>query len=190
MQNLSKAFSLGWLLIVLVGVGQSVNADPATPDSERIAQHGDWWVVRKPATYVILDTGKRGRYHLCGAAYFRNDGWLEFEAKNEKAWSIYVADMGWSYQGGLSEMTLESGSKTIRFRAAMYGGPMISAMSHYFGGGEPISMQELEALMSQDAPISIVDDRGRTLATFPNNGHDLRRAFADAVACSMKRAPQ
>ena len=174
-------FFLGLLGVVSV-------ADPATPESERVARYGSWSVVKKPATYVIAETGQRGRYYLCSAALFAQNASLEFEAKNDKAWSVYVAAKGWNYRGGVKGLTLKSGSQEISIAQAMYGGPMISATSHVLGGKQ-IGMNVLKALIAQSQPIAIHDSSGRKLVTFPNTGSGLQNAFARVIQCSKSSQP-
>lgn len=181
---------LGQMLLcstLSIGLALPTFSDPATPKSTRIATYGNWAVVQKPATYVIAGTGQTGRYTLCSAAFFASNASLEFEAKNDVAWSVYVAAQGWRYQNTLKSMTIKSGSQEIRIGQAVYGGPMISAASHNLNTGQPISIETLKRLMAQRQPISIHDNRGRKLVSFPNNGEHLEQAFAQAVKCSMSK---
>lgn len=181
-----------WILVLAAGLAASAvgaNADPATRDSERIERFGYWYVVKKPATYVIVGTGQRGRYSLCSALFLGKNASLEFEAKNDKAWSVYVANKSWSYSPGIRRLTLQSGSQKLGIAAALYGGAMISGMSHNLQGGKPIPMKGFLSFISRGEPISFYDDRGRKLVTFPNEGSDLIQAFRQAIKCSLANAP-
>lgn len=174
------------ILTILLGLsGVGALADPATPNSERVAKYGSWSVVQKPATYVIAETGQRGRYYLCSAALFAQNASLEFEAKNDKAWSVYVAAKGWNYRRSVKGLTLKSSSQEISIAQAMYGGPMISATSHYLGSGQQIGMDKLKTLIAQSQPISVHDNSGRKLVTFPNRQNDLAKALDQAIKCTL-----
>ena len=186
--------STGLIAVLLLACGLALHAggalaDPATPRSERVAQYGQWYVVRKPASYVLAETGKRGRYNLCSAMFFGQSASLEFEAKNERAWAIYVAAKGWRYPVARRALSLRSGRQAIRLPRALYGGAMISGMSHDLSAGKPISMRTLQAFMAQGRPIEILDSKGRRLVSFPNSGDELTRAFRQAIACSVRAAP-
>lgn len=181
-----------WGLALAVGLALSpigASADPATHNSERIARFGYWYVVKKPATFVIVGTGQRGRYSLCSAFFLGKNASLEFEAKNDKAWSVYVASKDWKYSFGTGTLTLKSGAQKIQIGSALFGGSMISGMSHNLQGGKPIPMKRFLSFISQGAPISFYDDRGRRLVTFPNEGSDLAQAFREAIKCSLANAP-
>ena len=177
------------LLLAVTVFSAAAGADPATRSSERIERFGYWYVVKKPATYVVAETGQRGRYNLCSAVLFAQGASLEFEAKNDRAWSFYIAKDGWEYSFSRAPLTLKSGSESIRIPAALYGGSMISGMSHDLSAGSPITMDKLRALISEGEPISISDSRGRTIITFPNSGSDLPAAFGSAISCSMANSP-
>jgi hypothetical protein len=164
-------------------------ADPATPRSERVAKYGSWSVVKKPSTYIIAETGQTGRHSLCSAAYFAENASLELQATNDRAWSVYVAAQGWNFSYGLKSLTIKSGAQQIHIPQAVYHGPMISAASHFLGGGKPVSIAALKALIAQGQPISIHDGRGRKLVTFPNDGSDLSAAFNRAIKCSLANQP-
>lgn len=185
MIHLNSFVKSALFLVALTLLSTVAGADPATRNSERVERFGNWYVVRKPATYMIPETGPRGRYFLCSAILFAKGASLEFEAKNDKAWSFYVAKDVWSYSFARGPLTLKSGSKSIRIPAALYGGSMISGMSHELMAGSPIPMDKLRALMSEGKPISISDGTGKTLITFPNSGSDLPKAFDAAINCSM-----
>ncbi len=171
------------ILLGLSGVGAL--ADPATPNSERVARYGSWSVVKKPGTLIDVRTGQRRRYYLCSAALFAKNASLEFEAKNDEAWSVYVAAQGWNYRNSIKGLTLKSGSQEISIAQAMYGGPMISATSHYLGSGQQIGMDKLKTLIAQSQPISVHDNSGRKLVTFPNRQNDLAKALDQAIKCTL-----
>jgi len=190
---MAKLSRLLWGAVLAVGVvviSLGANADPATRDSDRIAKYGYWYVVKKPATYVVAGTGKTGRYALCSAMFFGKNASLEFEAKNSKAWAFYVAYEDWEHPFGNKKLAISSGSQKIQIPSALYGGSMISGMSHNLQAGKPISMDTLLSFMSQGEPISFFDDRGNRLVTFPNAGDDLTNAFQRAIKCSVANAPK
>jgi hypothetical protein len=178
------------LLMSLTLLSMAVDADPATRSSEKVERFGYWYVVKKPATYVDARTGRRGRYTLCSAVLFARTASLEFEAKNDRAWSFYVAKEGWDYPIGTRKLTLSSGSQEIQIPAALYGGSMISGMSHDLLAGRPISMDRLRSFISEGEPISLSDSQGKARVTFPNKGPDLLKAFDRAIRCSLANAPR
>jgi hypothetical protein len=171
------------------GIASDSLADPATASSERVAKYGSWSVVKKPSTYIKLnDAGElieKGRHFICSAALFASNASLELQATNDEAWSIYVAAKGWNYRHGLKTLTIKSGSQEIRISQALYDGSMISAMSHYIFGERPVPIETLKSLISLSQPISIHDNTGRKLVTFPNSGEDLVRAFNRAIDCTL-----
>ena len=189
MIKLAKLSKRAFVLLALLWVAASAWADPATRNSEKVERFAYWYVVKKPATFIIAETGRQGRYTLCSAVLFAQTASLEFEAKNDMAWSVYVAETGWNYPFARKTMTLKSGTQAIRIPRALYGGAMISGMSHDLTGGRPIPMSTLRSFISQGKPISIHDERGRLLVTFPNDGNDLAQAFARATACSLANKP-
>ena len=190
MKELAETARFLIMLLGLALMSTAAAADPATRSSEKVERFGYWYVVKKPATYVDVSSGRRGRYTLCSAVLYAKTASLEFEAKNDQAWSFYAAEQGWDYPFGTRKLTLKSGSQQITIPAALYGGPMISGMSHNLQAGRPISMDKLRSLMAQSEPISLSDNRGRTLITFPNNGPDLVKAFDRAIRCSLAHAPR
>ena len=188
--SLLRSYWVSTLLVAFLGLsGPASLADPATSNSERVAKYGSWSVVKKPGTLIDVRTGERRRYYLCSAALFAQNASLEFEAKNDEAWSVYVAAEGWNYRNSIKGLTLKSGSQEIRIGQAMYGGPMISAMSHNLGSGQRIGMDKLKKLIAQSQPIAVHDSSGRKLVTFPNTGSDLRSAFARGIKCSISSKP-
>lgn len=189
MIHLTSFVKSALILVALTVFSTAVGADPATRNSERVERFGNWYVVKKPATFMIAETGQRGRYSLCSAMLFAKGASLEFEAKNDRAWSFYVAKDGWDYSFARGALTLKSGSKNIRIPAALYGGSMISGMSHDLMFGSPIPIDKLRALFSEGKLISISDGTGKTLITFPNSGSDLSKAFDAAIKCSMSNLP-
>lgn len=187
--TLARVSRPAFFLLSLICFSTVAWADPATRKSEKVERFGYWYVVKKPATFVIAQTGQKGRYTLCSAVLFSKDGSLEFEAKNDQAWSFYASKKGWDYSFGRKKLTLKSGSREIRIPEALYGGSMISGMSHNFLAGRPISMATFRSFISQGKPISIHDNRGRLLVTFPNDGDDLSKAFKRAIECSLSNKP-
>ncbi|MCP9481630.1 hypothetical protein NNA36_06600 [Shimia sp. CNT1-13L.2] len=189
MKTLAK---LPFLALVLIGFGliaTATSADPATRNSKKVERFGHWYVVKKPATYLIPQTGKKGRYTLCSAVLFAQTASLEFEAKNDRAWSFYVAKSGWNYKFARGRLSLRSGSRQIKIPAALYGGAMISGMSHDLQSGSRISISKLQSFIAQGKPISVYDNRGKQLVAFPNEGSDLAKAFESAIRCSLANAP-
>jgi hypothetical protein len=128
---------------------------------------------------------KKGRHIICSAAFFARNASLELQATDEEAWSIYVAADGWNYRYGLKALTIKSASQEIHINQALYHGPMISAMSHYLFEGRPVRIGKLKSLIAQGQPITIHDNRGRKLVTFPNSGNDLTKAFEQAIKCTL-----
>ena len=185
-----RCFAVFVSLVLLAGwITSESLADPATPRSERVAKYGSWSVVKKPSTYVIVnDAGepvKQGRRFLCSAVLFASNASLEFQATNDEAWSIFVAADGWNYRYAIEALTIRSASKEIRIGQAVYHGPMISAASHYMGGGKPVPSGKLRSLFASGQPISIHSNTGRKLITFPNSGNDLAKAFNQAIDCTL-----
>jgi len=190
MSMLRRLSASALLLAGLVSFSTVAPADPATRNDDRIEKFGYWYVIKKPATYIVAGTGQRGRYTLCSAVLFAKTASLEFEAKNDKAWAFYVAKQAWAYPFETRKLTLKSGSQQIQIPAALYGGSMISGMSHNLMSGSRISMEKLRSFISQGAPISFYDNNGKMLLTFPNDGDDLVKAFDQAIRCSLANAPK
>lgn len=179
----SRFFPLLALLAALVLAGPPALAQPATRETARIASYGAWNVVRKDAQFIDVATGQRGTYKVCSAVLWARTASIEFEIKNEVAFGVYVGAADWSFRPRRGPLSLRSGGREIRIAEGMYAGPMVSGASQGFGAGATSTVTELERLAAARAPISVHDNRGRTMITFPNSGSDLQSALTRAKRC-------
>lgn len=171
------------LILAAVMLASAAAAQPANRKSKIVARYGYWNVIAKSGHY-ITETGASGRYRVCSAVLFSKTASLEFETKNAVGWGVYVGREGWSFSGSRARMTLASGRQKLVLKSAVYAGSMVSAASHDLLVGSKIPLAKLRTLVAQEAPISVIDAQGRTLAAFPNDGPDLTKALDHALRCT------